>query len=175
MNWAHSSLNPPIPLHRVHTQPRPAQPGPPTRTRPGTHTAPRRPRVQPARLRFACCRQRRGRWGIHNPGCRRTGRHPGKAGKGPLPKLPGRVLCRAAADRRNTSRATMRENSRQPHRAGSARPDWRRPCTQVQSRSCACVQIGVWAGAGPVLTPVRRLRHRQCHFSAGAAEGKFAY
>ena len=44
--------------------------------------------------------------------------HPGKAGKGPLPKLPGRVLYRAAADRRNTTRATIRECSRQSYRAG---------------------------------------------------------
>ena len=49
-------------------------------------------------------------------------RHPGKAGKGPLPKLPGRVLYRAAADRRNTTRATIRESSRHSYRAGSAHP-----------------------------------------------------
>ena len=39
----------------------------------------------------------------------------GEAGKGPLPKRPGRVLYRAAADRRNTSRATIRESSRQAY------------------------------------------------------------
>ena len=46
-------------------------------------------------------------------------RHPGKAGKVPLPKLPGRVLSRAAADRRNTPRATIRESSRQSYTAGT--------------------------------------------------------
>ena len=96
-------------------------------------------------------------------------RHPGKAGKGPLPKLPGRVLYRAAADRRNPTRATIRENSRRSHRAsrrstpaqlrktdalaaGSAHPGWRRhwcrPSAQVQSWFCACVRIGAWAGVG---------------------------
>ena len=44
----------------------------------------------------------------------------GKAGKGPLPKRPGRDLYRAAADRRNTTRATIRESSRQSHRAGTS-------------------------------------------------------
>ena len=51
-----------------------------------------------------------------------TRRRPGKAGKGPLPKLPGRVLYRAAADRRNTPRATIRESSRHSYRAGSVHP-----------------------------------------------------
>ena len=46
------------------------------------------------------------------------GRHSWMPGKGPLPKLPGRVLYRAAADRRNTTRATIRESSRQSNRAG---------------------------------------------------------
>ena len=31
--------------------------------------------ISPARRRFACYRQRRGRLGMHNPGCRRTDRH----------------------------------------------------------------------------------------------------
>ena len=75
MNRSHSSLRPSILCHRAHTQQRPASPRSSTGRRPRTHTAPRRPRVQPARLRFACCRQRRGRWGIHTPGCRRTDRH----------------------------------------------------------------------------------------------------
>ena len=94
--------------------------------------------------------------------------HPGKAGKGPLPKLPGRVLYRSAADRRNTTRATIRESSRHSYRAsristttqlrktdalvaGSAHPGWRRhwcwSCAQVQSRFCAGVQIGAWTCA----------------------------
>ena len=101
--------------------------------------------------------------------------HPGKAGKGPLPKLPGRVLYRAAADRRNTTRATIRESSRQAYRAdrslttaqlrktdafvvSSAHPGWRRhwcwSCAQVQSRFCAGVRArvrtGVWACAAGV-------------------------
>ena len=135
-------------------------------------------------------------WAALSPQRRTRSRHPGKAGKGPLPKLPGRVLCRAAADRRNTPRAAIRESSRHSHRAsrssttaqlrktdtpaaGITHPGWRRhwcrSCTQVQSWFCACVRTGAWACAGPVLTPVRRLRHRQCHFSAGAAEGKFAH
>ena len=106
---------------------------------------------------------------VQMPQRRAHSRHPGKAGKGPLPKLPGRVLSRAAADRRNTPRATMRESSRQSHRAGrsstttqmrktdtlvagSTPPGWRRPwsrpCAQVRSWFCACVRIGVWACAG---------------------------
>ena len=101
-------------------------------------------KIWPARLRFACCRQRRGRWRTHNPGCRRTDRHltnqtahpsrrPGKAGKGPLPKRPGRVLYRAAADRRNTTRATIRESSRQAYRAGRSSPT-----TQLRKTVSAC-------------------------------------
>ena len=100
----------------------------------------------------------------HRPTLDQPVPHPGKAGKGPLPKLPGRVLSRAAADRRNPPRSTMRESSRHSHRArmnsttaqlrradtpaaGSANPGWCRPCAQVQSRFCACFQIGVWACA----------------------------
>ncbi len=59
----------------------------------------------------------------------------GKAGKGPLPKRPGRALYRAAADRRNTTRATTRESSRQAYRAG-------RSSTTIQLRKTdnACAQ-----------------------------------
>ena len=101
----------------------------------------------------------------------------GKAGKGPLPKLPGRDLYRAAADRRNPPRATTRESSRQACSAdrnstttqlrktdalaaSSAPPGWRRhwcrPSAQVQSRFCAGVRIGAWAGAGRRLLYARR-------------------
>ncbi len=40
MNRPHSSLHPSILRHRVHTQQRPAPPGPATRNLPGTHTPP---------------------------------------------------------------------------------------------------------------------------------------
>ena len=96
----------------------------------------------------------------------------GKPVKALSPKRPGRVLYRAAADRRNTTRATMRESNRQSHRAGTssattaqlrkpdtlaagnAYPGWRRhwcrPSVQVQSWFCACVWIDVWACAAGV-------------------------
>ncbi len=41
---------------------------------------------------------------VQMPQRRARSRRPGRSGKGPLPKLPGRVLYRAAADRRNTTR-----------------------------------------------------------------------
>ena len=106
---------------------------------------------------------------VQMPQRRAHSRHPGKAGKGPLPKLPGRVLSRAAADRRNTPRATMRESSRQSHRAGRSstttqmrktdtlaagitHPGWRRPwcrpCAHVQSRFCVGVWTCTWICAG---------------------------
>ncbi len=91
MDRSHSSLRPSILCPRAHTQQRPAQPGPPIRKPARTHTAPRRPRVQPARLRFACCRQRRGRLCIHNPECRPTDRAgtQGKPGKALSPNCRG--------------------------------------------------------------------------------------
>ena len=112
---------------------------------------------------------------------------PQTAGEGPFPgggRPPQHPTRHHEGEQRHSYRASTSSTSTQLRKtdtlvAGNAHPgcrrQWFRPCAQVQSRSCACVQIGAWAGVGPVLTPVRRLRHRQCHFSAGAAEGKFAH
>ena len=116
-------------------------------------------------------------WAALSPQKRVRSWHPGKAGKGPLPKLPGRVLYRAAADRRNTTRATIRESSRHSYRAGRSstttqlrktdtpvagsthtgwRRRWSRPCAQNQSQFCACFWTGVWACSGRRLLYARR-------------------
>ena len=94
---------------------------------------------------------------------------PGEAGKGPLPKRPGRDLYRAAADRRNTTRLphgrsagnrTEPTEAPPPHicerltalAAGSGHPGCRRhwclSCDQIWSRFCAGVRTGLQACAG---------------------------
>ena len=131
MNRAHSGLHPSILYHRVLTQQRPAQPGQSTRTRPRTQTALRLPRVQPARLRFACYRRRHGRWGIHNPECRHTDLHltnqagiQGKPGKALSPNcqggsFPGRRQTAATPHAPPSGRAaanrTQPAETRPPH------------------------------------------------------------
>ena len=208
MNWAHSSLNPPILRHRVHTQQRPAQPGLPTRN--PTRNAHRPPTAASSAGEAALCLLPAAPWALghtqprmppHRPTfdqpsritklASREGRErpsPQTAGEGPFPG-GGRPPQHPTRHHQGEQPAIAQQpaGARPPHSlrktdtpmAGSTHPGWRRqwcrPCDQVQSRFCACVQIGVWAGAGPVLTPVRRLRHRQCHFSAGATEGKFAH
>ena len=112
-------------------------------------------------------------------------RRPGKAGKGPLPKLPGRVLYRAAADRRNTTRRphgrvagirTEPAGAPPPHSckgltvlvAGSEHLGWRRhrsrPCAQIRSRFCPRAWSGAQTCAG---------RHPR-QSAAASRNGKYA-
>ena len=104
-------------------------------------------------------------------------RQPGKAGKGPLPKLPGRVLYRAAADRRNTTRATIRESSRHSYRAGRSSTTARLQKTdnacgrQCTPRMAPALTLALYPGSVPVLfrSPDRRLGLR---WPASAAAGR---
>ena len=133
---------------------------------------------------------------VQMPQRRARSRHPGKAGKGPLPKLPGRVLSRAAADRRNTPRASIRESSRHSYSAGrrstttqlrktdtlvanSAHPGWprhwRRPCAQFQTRFCAGFRTSAWICLGRCLLYAHRTERTAAPANVNGIAGPGAF
>ena len=112
----------------------------------------------------------------------------GKPGKALSPKRPGRVLSRAAADRRNTTCATIRENSRHSYSAGrsstpaqlrktdilaagSAHPGWRRhwcrPCAQVKFRFCPRVRSSTMRRRFSTRNRILELKSPKMRNSAG--------
>ena len=82
-------------------------------------------------------------------------RHPGKAGKGPLPKLPGRVLYRAPADRRNPTRATIRSRTAgdRTEPAGARPPHSCEKLTRLRPAVHTPDGAGIGAGHVPRFSP----------------------